>query len=246
MREIRAFLRITLKFICLTILPASFLMAQSSKSITFEEAFEIAKQNSPEIQQARFSLNRGQELLNAQEASLKSRFSLSLEPFFYSRASEFNTFFSIWNTTELKSYSGTFSITQPIVWTDGLIALRNQFGWRDSNSEFLETQSETFSNNLFISYDQPIFTYNRTMLALDEVKLDLENSLLNYQVRELQLETTIAQAFYTAYQNKMSLQVAKEEYQNRQMSYDIIKNKVDAGLAAQEELISGRTRSDKQ
>jgi len=241
-----------IKIIVYVILLFAFLSpltAQSLRTLTFEEAFEIAKQNSPEIRQARYSLERGQQLLNAQEASLKSRFSMSLEPFFYSRVSDFNTFFSTWNTTEIKSYSGTFSITQPVVWTDGLIALRNQFGWRDSNSEYQGTQSETFSNNLFISYEQPIFTYNRTQLALDEVKLDLENSLLNYQVRELELETSVAQAFYTAYQNKMSLQVAKEEYQNRQQSYEIIKNKVDAGLAAQEELYQAeldRTTSESQ
>jgi outer membrane protein TolC len=34
----------------------------------------------------------------------------------------------------------------------------------------------------------------------------------------------------------MALLVAKEDYQNRMQSYQIIKNKVDAGLAAQEEL----------
>ncbi len=238
-------------YLCLLLfsLFVSALQAQEVRSLTFEEAFEIARQNSPDIRQAKYALERGQQLLNAQEASLKSKFSLSLEPFYYSRASEFNTFFSTWNTTEIKSYSGTFSITQPVVWTDGLIALRNQFGWRDSNSEYEGTQSETFSNNLFISYDQPIFTYNRTQLALDEVKLDLENSLLNYQVRELDLETAVAQAFYTAYQNKMSLQVAREESQNRRQSYEIIKNKVDAGLAAQEELYQAeldRTTSESQ
>ena len=36
--------------------------------MTFEEALGIAKQNSPEIQQARFALERSQENLNAQEA----------------------------------------------------------------------------------------------------------------------------------------------------------------------------------
>jgi outer membrane protein len=47
----------------------------------------------------------------------------------------------------------------------------------------------------------------------------------------------------------MSLQVAREDYQNRQQSYQIIKNKVDAGLAAQEELFQAeldRTSSKSQ
>jgi len=226
------------------------LKAQEKYMFNFEEALGIAKQNSPEIQQARFSLERSQENLNAQEASLKSRFGLYLEPFNYDKRSEFNTFFSTWNTTETKSYSGTISIQQPIIWTDGTISLNNRFGWLDSKTEVGGgLQDETFSNNLYLSYDQPIFTYNRTKIGLEEVELDLENALLNYQLQELQLEKLVAQNFYSSYQNKMSLQVAREDLQNRQESYDIIKNKVDAGLAAREELFQAeldRTTSQSQ
>ncbi len=227
----------------------SLLNAQEKLSMTFEDALDLAKQNSPEIRQARYALERSQEMLNVQEASLKSRFGLSLEPFFYSNKSEFDIFANTWNTTELKSYSGTFSVIQPVIWTDGVLALRNQFGWRDSYSEFAETQLETFSNNLYISYDQPIFTYNRTRMGLEEVELDLENASLNYQLQELQLEVLVAQNFFQSYQNKMSLQVAREDLQNRRLSYDIIKNKVEAGLAAQEELYQAeldRTTSQSQ
>lgn len=212
--------------------------AQQERLLNLEEAYAIAQQNSPDIEQARLSLERSQELLNAQEASLKSRFGFILEPFYYNRASEFNTAFSAWNTSETKSYSGTFIISQPIVLTDGVLALRNQFGWRDSNSDLIAyTQNELFSNRLYLSYDQPLFTYNRTKLALEEVRLDLENAMLNYQLRELELERRVAQSFYTAYQNRMSLQVAREDLLNRQQSSQIIRNKVEAGLAAQEELL---------
>jgi outer membrane protein TolC len=231
------------------IFQAYSLKAEEKHTFNFEEALSIAKQNSPEIQQARFSLERSQENLNAQEASLKSRFGLNLEPFYYNRQNEFNTFFSIWNETETKSYSGTLSIIQPIIWTDGTISLNNRFGWIDSKSQFLETQGEYFSNNLYLSYEQPIFTYNRTKMGLEEVELDLENASLNYQLQELQLEKLVAQEFYTSYQNKMSLQVAREDLQNRQESYNIIKNKVDAGLAAKEELFQAeldRTTSQSQ
>jgi len=167
------------------------LRAQEKHTFNFEEALEIAKQNSPDIQQARFSLERSQENLNAQEASLKSRFGLFLEPFSYDKRSEFNTFFSQWNTTETKIYSGTLSISQPVIWTDGVFSINNRFGWLDSKSEFGGTD-QTFSNNLYLSYEQPIFTYNRTKMGLDEVELDLENASLNYQLRELQLAKTVA------------------------------------------------------
>lgn len=223
--------------------------AQTIRILTFEEALATARKNSPDIRQARLSLERSREMLNAQEASLKSRFSFTLEPFFYSREKTFNNFFSTWNESEIKSSSGLFTIAQPILLTDGTLALQNQFGWRDSYSEFQDTKSETFSNNLYISYDQPIFTYNRTKLALEEVRLDLENASIFYRLQELNLERSVAESFYTAYQAKMSLQVAREEYANRDQSYQIIKNKVDAGLAAKEELYQAeldRTTSKSQ
>jgi len=236
--------------ICILFFQVITLKAQEKYTFNFEEALGIAKQNSPEIQQARFSLERSQENLNAQEASLKSRFGLYLEPFSYNKQSQFNTLIANWNTTETKSYTGTLSISQPIIWTDGVVSLNNRFGWLDSKTDFfIGNEEETFSNNLYLSYDQPIFTYNRTKMGLEEVELDLENASLNYQLQELQLEMLVAQSFYSSYQNKMSLQVAREDLQNRQESYNIIKNKVDAGLAAKEELFQAqldRTTSQSQ
>jgi len=237
MKHTGKFLFIIAGIMLLSICQISISFAQSERMITFEEALSIAKTNSPNIQQAQLSLDRSQNLLNAQEASLKSRFGFFLEPFSYSNLSSFNTQFSRWFTEETKSYSGTFYVSQPILLTDGTLTLRNEFGWRDSNSDLAGyTQDETFSNNLYLSFDQPIFTYNRQQLALDEVTLDLENAALNYGIRELELERLVANNFYTAYQNRMSLQVSKEDLLNRQQSYQIIKNKVDAGIAAREEL----------
>ena len=205
-------------------------------TMTLEDALGTASSNSPNIQRARLSLERSQKLLDAQNAALKSRFSLTLDPFSYDHGREFNPFFSTWNTTEIKSSSALLTIAQPILLTDGTLILRNQISWRDAYSEYQDNRTKTFSNNLYLSYIQPIFTYNRTKLALDEVKLDKENSLLNYRIQELMLERVVTQKFYSAYENKMSLQIAKEDYKTREQSYQIIKNKVDAGLAATEEL----------
>ncbi len=217
-----------------------FLLTISSfaqiKLLTLEDALRIAEENSPDIQKVRLSYERSQKLLDAQNASLKSRFSLNVNPFSYDHTREFNSFFSTWNTTEIKSSTATFAIDQPILWTDGSISLRNQLSWRDSYSEYQDQRLKTYSNNLYLSYIQPIFTYNRTKMALDEVKLDKENALLNYRIQQLMLERAVTQKFYNAYESKMSLQIAEEDLKTREQSYQIIKNKVDAGLAATEEL----------
>ena len=213
-----------------------FRYGSAQRSLTLEDALEIAKANSPDIKQSELNLERGQQSLKAQRASLKSQFRLSLTPFSFTRERQFERFFSTWNTSDTKSSTGTFSISQPIQWTDGSIGVFNRFSWQDAFSEFTGDRNKSFSNNLYLSYEQPLFTYNRAKMDLKEVELDLENAYLSYSIQSLTLENSVATMFYDVYFRKLNYDIAVEEYQNQLTSYEIMKNKVDAGLAAMEEL----------
>ncbi len=204
--------------------------------LTLENALNIASENSPDIKRSSLNLERNRETLNAQNAALKSNFSLSVTPFDFSRDRQFNSLFSIWSTSETKQSLGTFRITQPIKWSDGTLSLVNRFSWQDAFSDFQGVRTKSFTNNLFLSFDQPIFTYNRTKLDLQALELNLEDASLSYSIQKLALERNVTQGFYNVFQNQMSVQIANEEYINQQSSYEIIKNKVDAGISAKEEL----------
>ncbi len=204
--------------------------------LSLEDAMGIAMSNSPDIKRSQLSLERSQESLNAQKAALKSRFSLSITPYDYTQARSFNELFTTWYTSETTSSSSRFTIAQPIKWTDGTLALINQFGWQESYSEYSDRTQRAFSNNLYLSLQQPLFTYNRTQLELRELELDLENTALSYAMQMLNLERSVTQSFFNVYADKMSLEIAEASYANQQESFAIIKNKVDAGLSAEEEL----------
>ncbi|MCA1758125.1 MAG: TolC family protein, partial [Bacteroidales bacterium] len=197
---------------------------------------EIAEESSPTLKRSRISLDRSRENLNAQRASLKSNFSLSINPFEYSHNREFLDFASEWNTRETVRSSGAFTVAQPIVATDARVSLTNRLSWQNSYSEYNDTRTTGFNNNLYLSLNQPLFTYNRTKMQLKELELALENSQLNYAIQRLSMERQVAQYFYNVYQKQESLQIADEAYKNMQNSYTIIMNKVDAGLSAREEL----------
>jgi len=212
--------------------------AWSQRVLRLEEALNIAMQNSPTIRRALYNLERSQQSLNAQMAALKSRFSLSITPISYYKDRRFNADFSSWFTTETKQASSLLTISQPIVLTDGTLSLVNSFGWRDAYSAtpFGTSRTKTFDNNLYLSFQQPLFTYNRTKLAIRELELDLENARLNYNLQRLALEKQVTQSFYNLYLQKMRVSIAEDELRNQEISYGIIRNKVQAGLAAQEEL----------
>lgn len=214
----------------------SNLQAISQKGITLDEALKIAETNSPTMKKTRLSLVRSQENLNAQNAALKSNFSLSINPIGYNQNRSFNDLISKFNTTKTTESYGLFTVSQPIVLTDAKLSLVNRFGYKDSYSEFSNTTTKGFSNNLSLSLDQPLFTYNRTKLSLKELQLALENAQLNYAIQLLSLERSVTQAFYTVYQQQQSLEIANQAYQNMQKSYEVSKNKVDAGISAREEM----------
>jgi outer membrane protein TolC len=219
------------------------------QGLTLEQALATAEQNSPSMKKTRLNLIRSQENLNAQNASLKSQFALTLNPISYTQSREFNNLISDYNTYNATESFGSFSVIQPIKLTDTRISLTNRFGYTDSYSEFSDKTTKGFNNNLSLSLDQPLFTYNRTKLNLKELELALENSQLNYAIQLLALERQVAQAFYYVYQQQQSLDIAKQAYQNMQQSHEVSKNKVDAGISAREEMFQAElnlatTKSD--
>jgi len=232
-----------------TLLLSFTVRTSSQKGITLEESLTIAESNSPSMKRTRLSLVRSQENLNAQNASLKSQFSLTVNPIGYSQNREFNDLISEWNTTKTTESFGMFTIAQPIVLTDARVSLNNRFGYKDSYSEYTQKTTKGFSNRLSLSLDQPLFTYNRTKLQLKELELALENAQLNYAIQLLSLERQVTQAFYYVYQQQQSLEIANQAFKNMQQSYEVIKNKVDAGISAREEMFQAElnlatTRSD--
>ena len=210
----------------------------SQEALTLEKALKISETGSPDLQQSLLNLERYQKNLEAQRAALKSKFSLDVTPLNYSNQRRFDTRVSEWYTNESLTTNARFLISQPILPTDGTISLSNEFGWQNSTSDASgsNTQSKRFYNNLYLNLNQPLFTYNKLKLQLKELELSYENANISYAIQRLNLEKNVTQFFYNVYMAQNNLTIAKEELVNTQKSYDIIKNKVDAGLAAKEEL----------
>jgi len=206
--------------------------------LTIEKAMDIAEEHSPSLRRSHMNLERYQQNLVAQRASLKSKFSLNLNPVDYSKSRSFDNRLSQWYTNERFSATGTFQVDQPILWTDGVLSLINRFGWQDNNSNIdgTKTSNKAFSNDLYLQLSQPIFTYNKRKMELQQIEYDYENANISYALQRLSTEKDITQQFYSVYMAQSQLAITREELTNAQQSYEIIKNKVEADLAARDEL----------
>ncbi len=209
---------------------------RAQEVLTLEEAFKVAETESPDLKRSMLNLERYRKSLEAQRAALKSRFSLDVAPLQFSRNRRFDRRVSEWYTNEDFQTNALFRVEQPILLTDGTISLTNEFGWQSSFSDASDIQSDVFYNNLYLNLNQPLFTYNRQKLELKELELNFENANISYAMQRLNMERNVTEFFYNVYMAQRNLDIAKDELENTQKSYEIIENKVEAGLAAKEEL----------
>ena len=73
-------------------------------------------------------------------------------------------------------------------------------------------------------------------MELKQIEYDYENANISYALQQLNTEKSITDQFYSVYMAQSNLEISREELVNAQQSYDIIKNKVEADLAAKDEL----------
>ncbi|MBN1767289.1 MAG: TolC family protein [Prolixibacteraceae bacterium] len=210
--------------------------ANAQLMLTLERTLEIAYESSPNMISQKISLENQLENVNLTKAQLKSRFSLSIEPLTYNKGRGFQQLAGGYIDSESLSSFGSFNVSQPITATDGTVTLSNRFGF-ERNLTRENNFVNSFSNNLQLSISQPLLKkYNANKMGLKQAELDLENTQLQYSITKLSLEYNVSQSFYSLYSAEQSLITAKEELENQQKSYEIIKNKVEAGLSAEEEL----------
>lgn len=213
-----------------------FVSVQAQEILTLEKALDIAYQHSPSLIQSKLSLEQRQLNLKAQDAALKSQFSLDVSPFNYTRNNQYDSYNSNWYANESMTSSASLGVTQPIKWTDGTISLVNDFSWQDASNRTSGGKNTSFNHNLSLRIEQPLFTYNRTKMQLKELEYSLENAKISYALQELNIEKQVTSQFYDVYQKQKDLNIAREEYSNQKQNYEIIRNKVEAGLVAKEEL----------
>ncbi len=227
------------KLILLTGLLICFITGlEAQEPLTLDNALNIAETGSPDLQRSHLNLERSRKSLEAQRAALKSRFSLDVLPVSFSRNRRFDSRVSQWYTNENLETSALFRVAQPILLTDGTLSLTNELGWQKSLSDaaISNPESKVFYNNLYLNFNQPLFTYNRLDLQLKELELNFENANISYALQRLNLEKNVTQYFYDVYMAQMNVKIARDEMENTQKGYEITSNKVDAGLAAKEEL----------
>jgi len=227
-----------MKFAIMVVLLAGMsFFSYAQRILTIEQALDIAEDNNPSMKTSKLNYERTQYQLEASRAALKPQFSMNVSPFSYSQSRNFDTRYSEWYTSKTTSSGGTFRTELPFLLTDGTLALVNRFNWQNSESTRENVMAnKSFSNNLSIQYNQPLFMHNTQRMAMERLEFNHENSGINYALQRLRTEQSITRQFYQVYSAKNQLEISLTELENSRKNYEIVKNQVEASLSPRSEL----------
>jgi outer membrane protein TolC len=221
-------------FLCVAFTWAGFVRA--ADTLTYQTALDRALRQSPEVVQARLTLEQSEEAYRAVVAGQKLNVALSLTPLGYSNDLQLNNTYNTWNTIRNTQSSADLKLSQPVWLTGGTVSLDGNLGWNDLYTSLFNRENRSFDYHSTIGYSQPILLYNQLRMTLNQQKLTLENNQLMYAMKVLSMEHDIASDFYGLYQDQVNYEIAKDQLRDDQQSYDITKNKVIIGLSAQSDL----------
>ena len=226
------------RYCCLVM--AGLLMSSpgGAEELVLDRALGMAFDRSPTMRDARHNLEINRRNLQAQHAALKSRFGLSVTPYEFTKDRVFSDLTSQYNTQKQTHLGARFGIEQPVEFTDGTLSVVQSIDWREASSGFAGGgMRSTYSNQLLLSYSQPLFTYNRTKLNLERLGLALESAQLSHAIQRLQIESQVTKRFLDLYLKQKNVEIASEELKNATERYEIIESKVRAGITAREHLL---------
>ena len=213
-------------------------VATAQRILTIDLALDIAEEFNPSMRTSKLSLERTHFSLEAQRAGLKPDFSMTINPFAYNQTRSFDNRLSQWYTNTRTTSESRITAAVPFLPTDGQIRLVNTFGWSDNQSviDGITNSNKAFSNSLSIQIDQPLFTYNRLKMRIEQLEFDYENAGISYALQRLSMENNITGQFYQVYMAVNQLEISRDALKNEENNYEIIKYKVEADMSPEEEL----------
>ena len=212
-------------------------------NLTLDQAIDIALRDSYEAKSLAIQLLRAEKNVNAARGRFKTNAAVDLQaPNFTEQVQPINVPNqpTSYNTTGSVQWRGGLNIEQPLP-TNGSLSLQSSLRQR-RDSVFLESLSASnrtkrFFTNVRFTLIQPLLVPNTLRLGLERANLQLELAERSYTRTELDIVFDVTDRFYALYRTTRELEIAQDELTQQQSSYDLARQKFDAGLIPEVEAL---------
>lgn len=213
-----------------------------SITLTLNDAIEIALEKSHTMKNLRLSVIRARENIISAKGQFRTQASMNFNlPDFSESLSGIEQAggFKMYNTRGTYNFSGNLSVVQPLP-TNGEIRLTSSFNhlteayWRPSLND---TTTKRFLSSLSISFHQPLFTINNLKYGLKKAKLNFEQANRSIDITKLDLIYNVKSRFYSVFKAQRAAEIAQEQLELQEQSYQLAQKKYKAGLIPEVEVL---------
>lgn len=232
----KIFVMLGLAVLCLSL---SAFSQENARTLTLKESISIALKESHSIKSAEQDLIASQKSLMSWKLGLRTKVDLELTLPGYSYAVEPNfnpiTQLDEYYRREINKRAAALTINQPIVLTNttlyisGDLYKQNQY----TDSDLGRLSTIDWSSSFGLNLVQPLLQPNTRKMQGHQVELGLEQSEKNYTQTQQAIIYNVTRSFYQLYRLAREVNIANEEVQQREKSYNIAMNKYKAGILAE-------------
>ena len=236
-------------FLVLIFSCSGFLPAQKIYQFDIDKSIEFAKKQSYTMRLLQQDVNSARYELKAAKSNYKTHVNLNFTAPDYSetiRQWEDSSGINFFPVKQLY-YSGDLTINQPLP-TDGNIFVRSGL----YNTDDFDKDQRYLRFNTKIGFEQPLeafYAYNAIQAEFKRAELNFEKTQKRLKRVELNIIYEVSQLFYNLISAKEKREIANEALERQLTSYEIARNKFEAGLireveAMQMEVDLGQARND--
>ncbi len=199
--------------------------------LTLERMVELTMSSSFRVRQLNLEVRRDQYNLQAEQARLKSRVDLDLTIPAFSLTSE-----PKWNSTlgkneiiqeNTRRWEGELSVRQPVVLfgypTNGYLSLNNRM-YRYTQIDDDGEVDTNFYNRYYISYTQPLFQPNGLKNSLEQARLNLEGTQLEFHGDVIEIVNGVSEVYHNLLREHYRREMRRELLANLETAVAIARN----------------------
>ena len=224
---------------------------QTAMQIALTQSNDIIRQQNSYAQQQ----IRREETLARQKTVTTINWSL---PSYNRRISESPSDFGIRYTDDPQiTQDARLSIKQPFRWTNGTFSLSSIVSttnsWAKSDNPYEVKRGEEadygvpagtvirkksdnvthrWQDSFTLSYSQPLFQPNTQKFDWNQSMRDFDMAVREYDQTENSIWRIVLNDFYSLYQTKRRLEIARDDFENTEKNYQMAVNKYNAGILA--------------
>ncbi|MGD8782305.1 MAG: TolC family protein [Ignavibacteria bacterium] len=210
------------------------------KTLTLEQAIDVALDESYQIKSAQYDLQVSKNSMKSEKLSLLPSIDIEFDLPKYSESlsSQFNTtigkeeFYEVGNT----KIESRLNISQPIYFTNGNFKISGSLFARDQFGSNRDVTRDYYSN-IILYLTQPLFTFNSQTAQLEREKVNLKKAERSYSLAERDLIYDVKTSFYSLLKTKENVKILEEKVRQITEAYQTAQNKFNAGLIAEVEML---------